>query len=181
MTSFCGIEWWGFQYVLLSEVCVQLGGDVSVSALQKSTATTRNVLFFLIVVLKVCVKALTMPVVILKGIKPKRNPTMLSSWMQYFERKNMKIPTTSIVIGLICSFLVIMEFYRFPRVYKVSLVGDSLINRACLDFDLIGKLKKLLPGYLVEFTNHGINGAEIATIQYYLPRALYNFFGTRPG
>ena len=51
------------------------------------------------------------------------------------------------------------------RTYSVALIGDSLINRACNNFDLIGKLKDNLPDYDVVFTNYGVDGAVIRTIK----------------
>ena len=70
-------------------------------------------------------------------------------------------------------------FHRFlaAPAYSVALIGDSLINRPSNEFDLIGKLKKNLAGYSVNFTNDADNGAQILSIKEKLPSVLE----TKPG
>ena len=102
--------------------------------------------------------------------------------------QGLKLTAISIAVGFLLAFLIILEFSRFRRTYRVALIGDSLINIPSLEHNLIGKLNALLPDYLIEFINYGANGAEIKNIQYYLPRALYSsgqipagWFGVQPG
>ena len=79
-----------------------------------------------------------------------------------------------ILLILVLQFCVASKviYANANETFSVALIGDSLINRACNDFDLIGKLKANLEDYDVEFTNYGQNGARIQAINDNLPFVL---------
>ena len=47
---------------------------------------------------------------------------------------------------------------------KVSLLGDSLIHKACESYQLIEKFQAIVSGYNVTFTDNGSNGSKIVPI-----------------
>lgn len=58
----------------------------------------------------------------------------------------------------------IQEALYHNKTFKVVLLGDSLINKPYVMFDLAGKIKAYLPGYNLELSNCGSNGAVIGEI-----------------
>ena len=55
----------------------------------------------------------------------------------------------------------IQEALYSNKTFKIALLGDSLINKPYNMFNLAGRIQAYLPGYQLELTNCGSNGAVI--------------------
>ena len=55
----------------------------------------------------------------------------------------------------------IQEALYSNKTFKIALLGDSLINKPYNMFNLAGRIQAYLPGYHLELTNCGTNGAVI--------------------
>ena len=55
----------------------------------------------------------------------------------------------------------IQESLYSNKTFKIALLGDSLINKPYIMFNLAGRIQAYLPGYHLELTNCGSNGAVI--------------------